>query len=57
MSSIKSVETIFSFISSQAKFLAFPKGGSPASVGKYFSTSGSSSGNAETGKVYGIPSL
>ena len=42
---------------SQAQTSAFPKGGFPSSVGKYFSTSGKIIGKCSASIICGMPSL
>src|SRR5690606_36385241 len=53
-----SLETTFasSPYCNQYHFLALPKGGSPVSVGRYFSTSGNSNGKCFLSIICGIPS-
>ena len=52
-----SLETTFFARESQAHSVAFPKGGFPSSVGKYFSTSGNTIGKCSAAIICGIPSL
>ena len=53
--SIKSLETtLFCFVF-QAQCVAFPSGGAPSEVGKYFGTSGSSNGRLFSGTSLGRP--
>jgi hypothetical protein len=48
--------TVFVFVH-HAQTVALPNGGSPVSVGKYFSTSGKAIGKCLASIICGIPSL